>query len=641
MGCVANLREARGLAVPLLAVAAAAVWPGNAGAATIRVNCATQNLQAKIAAAPPGSTLLVRGTCHGNYVVAKALTLDGDPHATLDGDDTGSTLQKLGPGTLRLVDLRIVDGNATGGGGGILGVDGTLILLRTTVAGNFARLRGGGIESSGPLTLRRSVVRENRVRLEDGGPSVFGGGIYAGSLVRLERSRVSGNVATAVGNANPTLAAGGGLFVNNGLRAIRSQISGNTARADGPSPAANGGGVATEFEGPRVTLIGSTLEGNAAIADAIVGNADAVGGAVYATRAVASRTQILTNRVDAVSPAGSADAYGGGLYVFVTGAKLTKSRVSGSTASADGLRSSAGGGAIWGASDAGGVVLARSRLVSNRVEAASSDDADARGGAIRTQGPISADRSTIDRNTAVASSTGGTAGAVGGGIEIFNNPVELLRSTISRNRIRAAATGTNPAYASAGGIDLSSVPSARFVNSTVAANSARALAETSSPGGQAYAVGGGVIAGKTLLELVHTTIANNSVGGRGAMPEFRAGGLLSILAAVELRATLIAANRATIHRDCSGEVTSNGNNLIARPGGCVVTTPRPSDHLGGTASLRALADRGGPTQTIALGPESDALNAIPRSGCSVSKDQRGVRRPQQNRCEIGAYESKP
>ena len=38
---------------------------------------------------------------------------------------------------------------------------------------------------------------------------------------------------------------------------------------------------------------------------------------------------------------------------------------------------------------------------------------------------------------------------------------------------------------------------------------------------------------------------------------------------------------------------------------------------------------------------SPALNAIPEPRCSVSKDQRGVRRPQQNRCEIGAYEHKP
>jgi len=42
--------------------------------------------------------------------------------------------------------------------------------------------------------------------------------------------------------------------------------------------------------------------------------------------------------------------------------------------------------------------------------------------------------------------------------------------------------------------------------------------------------------------------------------------------------------------------------------------------------------------TIAGG--SPALNRIPTGPCSVKVDQRGVKRPQGPRCDIGAYERK-
>ena len=37
----------------------------------------------------------------------------------------------------------------------------------------------------------------------------------------------------------------------------------------------------------------------------------------------------------------------------------------------------------------------------------------------------------------------------------------------------------------------------------------------------------------------------------------------------------------------------------------------------------------------------DMPNAIPRAECAFGRDQRGVKRPQQRRCDIGAYERRP
>jgi hypothetical protein len=50
----------------------------------------------------------------------------------------------------------------------------------------------------------------------------------------------------------------------------------------------------------------------------------------------------------------------------------------------------------------------------------------------------------------------------------------------------------------------------------------------------------------------------------------------------------------------------------------------------------ALADNGGPTQTIKLLAASPAIGAAP--GSCPALDQRGVPRPDPNRCDAGAVE---
>ena len=54
--------------------------------------------------------------------------------------------------------------------------------------------------------------------------------------------------------------------------------------------------------------------------------------------------------------------------------------------------------------------------------------------------------------------------------------------------------------------------------------------------------------------------------------------------------------------------------------------------------LGTLAANGGPTKTLALLKGSPAINAAGPAPCDTAKDQRGVKRPQGGKCDIGAFE---
>ena len=94
--------------------------------------------------------------------------------------------------------------------------------------------------------------------------------------------------------------------------------------------------------------------------------------------------------------------------------------------------------------------------------------------------------------------------------------------------------------------------------------------------------------------------------------------------------SVIAANHPY---NCGGTFVDDGHNLTFGDPTC----PGPE----ADPKLGPLRDNGGPTQTIALGTGSAAVDLIPpASGCPPT-DQRGVARPQGTGCDAGAYELAP
>ena len=250
------------------------------------------------------------------------------------------------------------------------------------------------------------------------------------------------------------------------------------------------------------------------------------------------------------------------------------------------------GGAIRG----GTVELHNSRLVSNV--------ADGDGGAIfNSAGRIRVSRSTIANNQ---------TGSDGGGIANRGGSVAISNSTISGNE----------ALDSGGGIE--NERGLTLINSTITNN-------------RADGDGGGIAArgGASTTELNGVTVARNGTrrGGLGGGLYQGAGDVISA------RNTIVALNlvlRSATGPDCFNASTgfdSLGHNMIGNADGCT-GFDASGDLIGGPARLVPPAHNGGPTRTIALKPDSPAING---AGSEAPRyDQRGVKRGKKP--DIGAYE---
>ncbi|MGD9265491.1 MAG: choice-of-anchor Q domain-containing protein, partial [Lysobacterales bacterium] len=173
-----------------------------------------------------------------------------------------------------------------------------------------------------------------------------------------------------------------------------------------------------------------------------------------------------------------------------------------------------------------------------------------------------------------------------------------------------------------GGILATSSGSAGLFNSTVSGNA----------GDGAFAELGGIVS--TLF----STVTNNS--GNGLTAQL---GLEVPDGLVFFTASIIAGNAGD---DCNGDVTSSGYSLVGDGSNCFFT-PATGDLVGDALApidplLGPLQNNGGWTATQALDEASPAVGAAGSAlalPCSdAADDQRGVARPQDPACDIGAVE---
>jgi len=244
-------------------------------------------------------------------------------------------------------------------------------------------------------------------------------------------------------------------------------------------------------------------------------------------------------------------------------------------------------------------------------------------------GTVTLTNSTISGNTAF----GSLSPASGGGILNADGRVTLTNSTISGNTASSAGSGS---YSYGGGIFNESGKTLTLTNSTISGNTA------SSSGSNALTGGGGIVShGGTVATITFCTVYGNTA---------QVWGGIAILAPdrLTMRNSLVAANHAYVSPDVSEKLISGGYNLIQDTTGIIFLDPyhmHRTDVTGISPFDLHIAERvwqnGGPTPTLALLPDSPAIDVIPLEACrveGVTTDQRGVRRPQGPACDIGAYE---
>ena len=164
------------------------------------------------------------------------------------------------------------------------------------------------------------------------------------------------------------------------------------------------------------------------------------------------------------------------------------------------------------------------------------------------------------------------------------------------------------------------------------------LTDCTVSGNSASSHGGGLYTNGGATTLTNCTVSGNTAGNNG-------GGLANY-GSVTLGNTIVAGNTAsTSGPDAYGTFTSQGNNLIGETDG---SSGWVSSDLTGTIAapldpmLGPLANNGGPTQTMALLPDSPAIGAgnVALIPSGVTTDQRGTgySRTVNGTVDIGAFE---
>ncbi|MEO0853017.1 MAG: choice-of-anchor Q domain-containing protein, partial [Cyanobacteria bacterium J06648_11] len=484
-----------------------------------------------------------------------------------------------------------------------------------------------GNTSSGDLSLREAIVEAN-ASLGDDVIQLQGGRTYTlsqagtsednGETGDLDISGVSGALTfEVIGGGSATIEASGlgdrVLHVLDGADVTLNDITiqGGSGAND---LSGNGGGIAIAT-GATVTLNRATVSGNTALGD---------GGGIWAAEGT-----IVTLR-DSRILGNSAEYTGGGLSAESvptgdgTGLALTRTTVAGNTA-----------GSRGGGIEAQEVSVVESSILNNVALESDSFGSGVGGG-------ISANQLFMSNSTV----RGNSAGREGGGISTRGGggTIAISNSTLANNSARDSGGALHDSFYSVSDISIT--------RSTISGNQARRgagiaveadttvrpnpIPRSSLLVTQSTLFGNSGSFGSAIVNEGTATVRNSTITGNTSerVGTIVVGGAIrtEYQSPLTLSSSIVADNPDSsggfTDISSSGSLISGGNNLVGatydRNGVTAIVDGVNGDRVGVDPRLDPLGlqDNGGPTETVALQPNSPALDAgVNPDGFVV--DQRG------------------
>ncbi len=546
-------------------------------------------------------------------------------------EETGGGLMNYSAGVVRLVDSTVRDNLSWNYGGGIYSGgpedglcvntcpigDGRLEIVRTNLIGNRTEGKGGGIFSTASSTAvigsaaKKSTFTGNHA---DEGAAIYNGGELSstGSRARVE-------VSHGAFNQNLSLADGGALYNEHegDLAVSDSSFDDNLAWGEG--------GAIDSGSKTSASIARSTFTGNRAGGD---GGAVKTHGErpVSITDSTFTRNRAGEDLIDAEGQFHEGEGGGGGVFVDGTGGIVVlRSRFIGNHAQSD------GGGATFAAN--GTVLVTDSEFSENVTEMSG-------GGVLNAGMRVTFKRLVVNGNKALEE---------GGGIDNQGSGEFVVEDTmISRN---TAFDG--------GGFANRPDALSRLVNSTLWDNRAKnfggafdhesdadtEIINTTMSGNIALVAGGGIfVDADGGLRVMNSTLTQNlSPAGSGVgKPVESINFPIEPSMGAIFRNTIVAGNR--LSPDCNGAWASEGGNL---DGGDDCYFMGVRDRTNVDPKLDALADNGGIVMThaprlgsFAIDGGVDAVYRLEDGSPDRCPDfdARGISRPQNGRCDVGAQE---
>jgi CSLREA domain-containing protein len=553
--------------------------------------------------------------------------------------------------SLTLANSTVWGNLGTNEGGGIAnGGGGTVTVVNSTIAGNGGGTGGGISNSSGTVTLKNTIVANSSSGGNCSGTIANGGGNISYPDATCPGAKVDPLLDVLQDNGGPTSTMSlipGSPAIDAGNDAICAAAPVNGLDQRGITRAGQGSHCdigAYEVAYYRVTKTqddnGECTATDCSLREAIIAT-DATPG--YDGIIVPAGTYQLT----LATPSGGQDGPGtgdldikgdltiqgegaGAIVHQSTGDRVFEiPRVAGllSTVKMSNLTIENGSVSTSSSFDFGGGILNRGDLTLLSCTVRNNSAGEQGGGIYSDEYSLTVQDSTFSGNTATNK---------GGGIyNHLDGDLTVTNSTFSGNRATKEDGGgicnvgnltlsnstfsgnTTDEYGYGGGI--MNLDWAKMTNSTFFGN-------TAAERGGGFANAGGA-------ELINVTFSGNGAPSGGAIYNAQPATFVKLT-------NTIAAN-STTGANCAGAVTDGGGNLSYPDATCGGINLNPL--------LGALQNNGGPTQTMALGDGSAALDAGNTAGCQDAqidnRDQRGNPRFADGDgdtlawCDIGAHEA--